>query len=164
MSVNGTTARVLVKTTGKESNNKAKEQKNESAEGDKMPDLPQNGERPEMPSGGEMPERPEGGEMPERVGGGGNAGGADGAGMRNMPEDCEMREIEVGISNGSYIEVISGLSEGEVVVYIPSTAGSADPFSMMMRGMGGGMPGGGMPGGGGGMPGGGNRAGGGAPR
>lgn len=164
MSVNGTTARVLVKTTGKESNNKAKEQKNESAEGDKMPDMPQNGERPEMPSDGEMPERPEGGEMPERAGGGGNAGGADGVGMRNIPEDCEMREIEVGISNGSYIEVISGLSEGEVVVYIPSTAGSADPFSMMMRGMGGGMPGGGMPGGGGGMPGGGNRAGGGAPR
>lgn len=137
MSVNGNTARVLVKTTGK-ANEKAKEQKKESTAGEKMPERPENGGMPERTVNGEMPERAEG----DRD-----------AGMRNMPEDCEMRVIEVGISNGSYIEVVSGLSEGEVVVYIPSTAGASDPFTMMMRG----MHGGGMSGGGGGMPGGGAR-------
>lgn len=124
MSVNGTTARVLVKTGGKASD-KMKEQKNETAKENKMPEMPGKGEN------GKMPEMPKNAEN-----------------MRNIPDGCELRRVEVGISDGTFIEITSGLAEGETIVYIPSSAGSADPFAMMMRGMGGGMPGGGMPGGG----------------
>ena len=63
-------------------------------------------------------------------------------------------EVEAGISNNDYVEIISGLNEGDTVYYVES---EDDPFAAM--GFGGGMPGGqggGMPGGqGGGMPGGG---------
>ena len=58
-------------------------------------------------------------------------------------------EVTVGVSDDSYLEVISGLQEGDTVAYIPTTS-SGSSFQMGM------MPdGGGMPGGGGGMPGGG---------
>ncbi len=70
----------------------------------------------------------------------------------NIPEGYEIRMVEVGISNGSYIEIISGISEGETVAYIPSSTGSGNPFMAMMGQMHGGMMGGGMPTGGGGMP------------
>lgn len=70
-----------------------------------------------------------------------------------LPEDVEMREVEIGVSDGEYIEVKSGLSIGETIVYIPSTASTGDDFARMMQGMmsrhgmsGGGMMGGGMSG------------------
>jgi len=61
--------------------------------------------------------------------------------------------VTTGVSDGDYIEITSGLQEGDTVVYI-STSSSSQDFAMMMPG---GMPSGGsMPaGGGGGMPGGG---------
>ena len=62
--------------------------------------------------------------------------------------------VEVGTSDSSYMEIISGLQEGDTVVYIPTTASSDNAFAMM----GGGMPGGGMMGGGG-MPSGGSMGG-----
>lgn len=79
------------------------------------------------------------------------------------PEGYKTVNVEVGISNGQFIEVKSGLNEGDTVY---SARTSSDSQSMMPGMMGGGMPGGGMPGGGmpggGGMPsGGGNRSGGG---
>lgn len=59
--------------------------------------------------------------------------------------------VEIGTSDSDYIEIISGLQEGDTVAYIPTT--SSGRFDMMMPGgMGGGMPsggGGGMPSGGG---------------
>lgn len=88
------------------------------------------------------------------------------------PEGYKTVRIETGISNDMYVEVTSGLNEGDVV-YVTPTAGEEQ--QQMMPGMGrmpGGMQGGGMPGGsgmpgGGGMPGGmqggGNRGGGGMP-
>lgn len=76
--------------------------------------------------------------------------------MPEAPNGYIAREIEVGISNEDYTEVISGLSEGEKVY--KTTVQSSNSGSMMpnMSGgrMGGGMPSGGM---GGGMPGGGMR-------
>ncbi|MGN8968302.1 glycosyl hydrolase 2 galactose-binding domain-containing protein [Intestinimonas sp. HCP28S3_D6] len=66
--------------------------------------------------------------------------------------------VTVGISDDNYIEITSGLQEGDVVAYIPTTSSSGG-MGMMMGGMPGGM-GGGMPGGGGGMPGGGGAPGG----
>lgn len=83
----------------------------------------------------------------------------------NIPDGYEIRQIIVGVSNGTMIEVVSGISEGETVAYIPSSATSQNSF--MMGGMMGGMPGGmmgGMPGGmSGGRPQGANRTGGGMP-
>ena len=61
--------------------------------------------------------------------------------------------VETGASDSSYIEIISGLQEGDTVAYIPAT--STGGFDMMMPGGMGGvsfgdgaMPGGGMPSGG----------------
>ena len=63
--------------------------------------------------------------------------------------------VEVGTSDSSYLEITSGLQEGDTVVYIPTAASSENAFAMM----GGAMPGGGMMGGGA-MPAGGNMGGG----
>ena len=65
--------------------------------------------------------------------------------------------VTTGVSDGSYIEITSGLQEGDVVAYIPTSTSSDSSFPMggMPGGMGGGtMPGGGMSGGMGGGPGG----------
>jgi HlyD family secretion protein len=73
-------------------------------------------------------------------------------------------EVTTGIDDDSYIEITSGLQEGDVVAYIQTSSGGADMMGGMMMGGGDMMGGGGMPsgggGGGGGAPGGG---GGGAP-
>ena len=67
-------------------------------------------------------------------------------------EDYYSVEVTTGVIGDSYIEIVSGLQEGDTVVYIPTSSSSENPFSMMggmPGGMGGGMPSGGM---GGGMP------------
>ena len=89
-----------------------------------------------------------------------------------FPDDYEAREVEYGQSNGTYVEITSGLKEGETVVYT-QYVGSDDDFMTMMQngmhggmqsgmpsGMSGGAPSGGAPSGG--APSGGN-SGGGAP-
>lgn len=67
------------------------------------------------------------------------------------PEGTEIVEITVGMSNDEYIEVISGLSEGQTVFITGSPTTAMEAFANMMRGgmqNGGGMPNGGeMPGG-----------------
>ncbi len=149
MSVRGTSATVLVKSDGTGKNNS---NNNDKGKVD-MPKRPQGGEMPQMPDGadkGNMPQRTEGGNadgegMPVR------------GGMNNIPAGYEVRQVEVGVSDGTNIEIVSGLSEGDTIIYIPSTAGSQNGFMGMMRMMGGGMPGGNRTGGspaGGGMPGG----------
>lgn len=61
--------------------------------------------------------------------------------------------VEIGASDSSYIEIVSGLQEGDTVAYIPTT-GSGGFAMMMPGGMGGvsfgdaAMPGGAMPSGG----------------
>ncbi len=153
----GTTAHVLVKSSdakGKKADKKASEKapavgddkKGAPADSDKQPapngDTP-NGQKPEG-FDGDMPAKADG-EMPK--------------GASNMiPDGCEMREVTIGISDGTNVEIVSGLSEGETVVYIPRSDSSESGFPMMMGGMGGGS-GGGMGGG----PGGGGNRGGGAP-
>ena len=65
-----------------------------------------------------------------------------------FPDDYESRQVEYGTSNGSVVEIKSGLSEGENVIYV-QYSGSGNDFMNMMRSMhGGGMSGGGMPSGG----------------
>lgn len=73
----------------------------------------------------------------------------------NIPEGCEMRRVEIGISDGMNVQIVSGLSEGEIVVYAPPSSGSSNPFGAMMGGM---MRGGGAPAGGFGGNSGGNRS------
>ena len=67
-------------------------------------------------------------------------------------EDYYSVEVTTGVSGDDYIEIVSGLQEGDTVVYIPTSSSSSE-MGMMMGGMPGGM-GGGMPSGGGGMGGG----------
>lgn len=67
-------------------------------------------------------------------------------------EDYYSVEVTTGVSGDDYIEIVSGLQEGDTVVYIPTSSSSSE-MGMMMGGMPGGT-GGGMPGGGGGMGGG----------
>lgn len=54
--------------------------------------------------------------------------------------------VTTGVSDDDYVEITSGLQEGDTVAYI-KTSSSGNQNAMMMGG-----PGGGMPGGGGGMP------------
>lgn len=61
-----------------------------------------------------------------------------------------LRPVEVGINNDSYIEIVSGLNEGDIVVLPPLSTGSTSTQTTSQQGfniMGGfGGPGGGMPG------------------
>ena len=68
---------------------------------------------------------------------------------QEAPEGYVYVQVETGISDNSYTEILSGLREGDTVAYI-AVSGSSNSMGMM-GGMPGGM-GGGMPGGGGGMP------------
>ena len=56
--------------------------------------------------------------------------------------------VTTGVSDDDYVEITSGLQEGDTVAYI-KTSSSGNQDNMMMGGPGGDMPGGGMPGGGG---------------
>ncbi len=64
-----------------------------------------------------------------------------------FPDDYEVRNVEYGVSNGNFVEIISGLEEGEAIVYMQLSDGG-DDFMKMMQGMaesvhgGGGMSGG----------------------
>lgn len=81
------------------------------------------------------------------------AAGQNGHTQSSAPEGFVSVQVETGIINDDYVEIISGLSEGDEV-YVDLSAGtSAGMFPM-------GMPGGGMPGGGNGGPGGSNMGGG----
>ena len=74
------------------------------------------------------------------------------------PEGYVYVAVETGTSDDSYIEITSGLQEGDTVAYLPAAGSGGSDGAMMMGGMemaGGAMPSGGMPSGGGGMPGGG---------
>ena len=135
--VKGTKAMVFVKSSDDSTAEKAQN----PTEKDAKP-APENaapdGEKPSIPNQGTGV-----GGMPA------NEGGMTPGGFGGLPEGCEMREVEIGVSDGDYIEVKSGLSLGETILYIPSTASSGDDFARMMQGMmrGPGMSGGGMSGG-----------------
>lgn len=139
MSASGSTAKVMVKSADGASADSGRDSRAEGAPSGSMPE-----ESGNVPATGETAS----GEADAGTGGGG------------MPSGGEMRDVEIGISDGTNVEIKSGLSEGEVVLYIPSQASSDSGMGMMM---GGGMPaggGGGMPSGGG-APGGGGASGGG---
>ena len=88
------------------------------------------------------------------------AGGGDAEAAGDEASQYVSVQVTTGISDDSYIEITSGLQEGDTVVYIPTTSSDSDMGMMggMPGGGGGGMPsmpsGGGMPSGMGGGPGG----------
>ena len=69
----------------------------------------------------------------------------------SLPSGYEYVEVETGVSSDDFVEIKSGINEGDSVAYI-ETGSSIDPFAMMMGGGsyggGGGDAGGGAPGGG----------------
>ena len=81
---------------------------------------------------------------------------AESAVEQESPEGYVYVQVETGISDNSYVQILSGLQEGDTVAYVTR---STESGSMMMGGMpgnmggdmpsGGGMPSGGRPGGGG---------------
>jgi HlyD family secretion protein len=89
--------------------------------------------------------------MPQQGGtsDGSQRGGADSRQRANMPnseyyKDAVRKTVELGINNDEYIEVISGLSEGEEVILPPlaTSTGSTTRGTQQIGGMG--MMGGGM--------------------
>lgn len=76
--------------------------------------------------------------------------------MNTAPDGFKLVKVKVGLSNEDYVEIMEGISEGDVVKVTAEDAPSASIFQnmgAMPQGMpSGGMPSGGMPGGG--MPGG----------
>lgn len=159
VSTRGNYATVLVKSSGKKADNKEENTKTENNKDlYRSAEKPDEGRIPEF-SPGNMPMNDE--KKPESSGEQKNIPDLTQNSRVNVPDGYELRQIEIGVSNGTHIEVVSGLSEGEIVAYIPSASSGNSWFGFGGM-MGGGMPGGGMPGGGmpGGMPGGGNRDGG----
>ena len=167
MSVRGNSATVLVK-SGNSNRNKAEKDNSKTVE--KNNDKPaSNGtmEKGDFPKAdnfsGEMPK----GEFPKPGGFNGEIPQNSGNGMpkvkSNIPDGYEIRRVVIGISDGTNIEIVSGLEEGETIAYIPTTATGQNSFMMGGMMMGGMMSGGRMPSGGsrpGGMSGGGTRPGG----
>lgn len=72
------------------------------------------------------------------------------------PEGFKTVQVEIGISNDSFVEILSGLLEGDIVYVTPLSGGEQQMMMPGMSGMPGGMQGGAMRSGGG-MPGGGMR-------
>ena len=70
---------------------------------------------------------------------------------QEAPEGYVYVEVEVGISDESYTQILSGLQEGDKVAYLPTSSGGEMGMAMTMMPSGmpsGGMPSGGMPSGG----------------
>lgn len=73
---------------------------------------------------------------------------------QEAPEGYVYVQVETGVSDDSYIEITSGLQEGDTVAYLRTASSGSGNMMMggmpsdMGGGMGGGMPSGGMPSGG----------------
>jgi len=67
---------------------------------------------------------------------------ADGSTGENAPQGYRYVKVEIGVSDDDYVEILSGLSEGDEVAYIPDGAGSLFNFMMGGGAMAGGPPGG----------------------
>lgn len=151
MNTKGSTAKVLVKSDKAASKNDKKNADGNSD--DKANGKPADGEKP---ANADAKSDSNKGTNSAPTGDSGKGSGGAPAGENAVPDGYEMRDITVGISDGTNIEVVSGLSEGETIIYIPKSGESDNPFAMMMGGGMGGRPGGGQGGGpGGGAPGGG---------
>ena len=64
----------------------------------------------------------------------------DGTTGEGAPEGYKYVTVEIGVSDEDFVEILSGLMEGDEIAYMPETASNEMPFGPM-----GGMPMGGMP-------------------
>ena len=64
---------------------------------------------------------------------------ADGHTGEGAPEGYEFKEVKTGASNEDFVQIISGLSEGESIAYIPSAAAGTGLFWTIQKNMGPGM-------------------------
>ena len=64
---------------------------------------------------------------------------ADGHTGEGAPEGYEFKEVETGASNEDFVQILSGLSEGESIAYIPSAAAGTGLFWTIQKNMGPGM-------------------------
>ena len=152
MNTKGSTAKVLVKSDKAASKNDKKNA--EGSDADKAKG--KSASAGSIPANADAKSDSNKGTNSAPTGDSGKGSGGAPAGENAVPDGYEMRDITVGISDGTNIEVVSGLSEGETIIYIPKSGESDNPFAMMMGGGMGGRPGGGQGGGpGGGAPGGG---------
>ncbi|MEA4849487.1 MAG: hypothetical protein VB106_19840, partial [Clostridiaceae bacterium] len=94
-----------------------------------------------------------------KTGGNRNSGSTDNAGentgtavrennQQSTEQQIEMREVTTGISTAEYIEIVSGLKEGEIVVVTSQSSSSDNQRGQEMMMMGGPPSGGGPSGGG----------------
>ena len=152
MNTKGSTAKVLVKSDKAASKN----DKRNAEGGDADKAKGKSASAGSIPANADAKSGSNKGTNSAPTGDSGKGSGEAPAGGNAVPDGYEMRDITVGISDGTNIEVVSGLSEGETIIYIPKSGESDNPFAMMMGGGMGGRPDGGQGGGpGGGAPGGG---------
>lgn len=151
MNTKGSTAKVLVKSDKAASQN----DKRNAEGGDADKAKGKSASAGSIPANADAKSGSNKGTNSAPTGDSGKGSGGAPAGGNAVPDGYEMRDITVGISDGTNIEVVSGLSEGETIIYIPKSGESDNPFAMMMGGGMGGRPDGGQGGGpGGGGPGG----------
>lgn len=152
MNTKGSTAKVLVKSDKAASKN----DKRNAEGGDADKAKGKSASAGSIPANADAKSGSNKGTNSAPTGDSGKGSGGAPAGGNAVPDGYEMRDITVGISDGTNIEVVSGLSEGETIIYIPKSGESDNPFAVMMGGGMGGRPGGGQGGGpGGSAPGGG---------
>ena len=152
MNTKGSTAKVLVKSDKAASKN----DKSNAEGGDADKAKGKSASAGSIPANADAKSGSNKGTNSAPTGDSGKGSGGAPAGGNAVPDGYEMRDITVGISDGTNIEVVSGLSEGETIIYIPKSGESDNPFAMMMGGGMGGRPGDGQGGGpGGSAPGGG---------
>jgi len=149
MMANGNSAMVLVKSEGR-TTQMVKSEKTEGSAGEFGSEPKQRGEKSKDISEGTpslkgertdkkpegVPAQKDGAEQGVRE----NEDKGKRPGGMNLPEGYELVRITTGVSDGTNVEIKSGLSEGDEIIYIASTASASTNFNMRMPGMGGGMP------------------------
>lgn len=143
MNTKGSTAKVLVKSDKAASQN----DKRNAEGGDADKAKGKSASAGSIPANADAKSGSNKGTNSAPTGDSGKGSGGAPAGGNAVPDGYEMRDITVGISDGTNIEVVSGLSEGETIIYIPKSGESDNPFAVMMGGGMGGHPGGGQGGG-----------------
>lgn len=143
MNTKGSTAKVLVKSDKAASQN----DKRNAEGGDADKAKGKSASAGSIPANADAKSGSNKGTNSAPTGDSGKGSGGAPAGGNAVPDGYEMRDITVGISDGTNIEVVSGLSEGETIIYIPKSGESDNPFAVMMGGGMGGRPGGGQGGG-----------------
>ncbi|MDO4750092.1 MAG: hypothetical protein Q4A39_04540, partial [Eubacteriales bacterium] len=58
----------------------------------------------------------------------------DGSTDEGAPEGYVYTQVETGVSDGDWVEILSGLEEGDEIAYIPASAAGTNLFELAMNG------------------------------